>query len=310
MSRKITAASKNQRTKRALAEKAPKLVENTKQCLLLKGPKSSNIVQSVLKDIHSLKKPDSKLFQKKNLTRPFEDPGSVEFLGKQNDCSLFAYVSHSKKRPHNLVLGRLFDFQLLDMVELSIDESTFKSMADFESDRKATVRVGGKPMFVFKGDFETSPDMEKTKNLILDFFRGEVLEKINLASLDRVIVVTAHKKKIFFRHYGVIMKKSGSKYPRPELQLVGPSMDLTIRRIKTASEEVTKKANQQPRLGPSAKKRKNMEDGKLGDKLGRVHVEKSDFDKINVAKMRGLKKRKKEDMVPEEEDVVSDASSD
>lgn len=310
MSQKLT-APKNQRSKRELAAKASKLVENTKKCLLLKGPKASSIVHSALKDIHALKKPDSKMFQKKNLTRPFEDPGSVEFMAKANDCSLFAYVSHSKKRPHNLVLGRMFDFSILDMIEFSIDESTFKSMQDFESQRQATVRSGGKPMFVFKGDFETNPNLSKFKNLMLDFFRGEVLEKINLASLDRVIVVSVYKSKIFFRHYGVIMKKSGSKYPKPELQLVGPSMDLTIRRVKSAPEEVQKKANQQARLGPSKTKRKNMEDGLLGDTMGRVHLEKADYDKIAVAKMKGLKKRKQEDMVPEDgEDAVSDASSD
>ena len=33
-----------------------------------------------------------------------------------------------------------------------------------------------------------------------DFFRGEVLPKINLASLDHVIVCTAVDKKIYFRY--------------------------------------------------------------------------------------------------------------
>lgn len=309
MSQKLKITPKSQRTKRALEERAPKIHENTKKCLLLKGPKSSQIAQTILKDLHSLKKPDSKMLQKKNMTRPFEDPGSVEFLGKQNDCSLFAYVSHSKKRPHNLVLGRTFDHQLLDMFEFAVDEPSFKSMADFETARQATVRIGGKPMFVFKGDFETDPELEKVRNLFLDFFRGEVLDKINLAALDRVIVLTAHKKKLYFRHYGVIMKKSGSKYPKPDLQLVGPSMDLTIRRSKSAKEEIHKKANQQPRLGPSAKKRKNMIDGQLGDKLGKLHMQKEDFDKIHIAKMKGLKKRKQADMVPED-DEASDASVD
>ena len=110
-----------------------------------------------------MKKPDSKLFSRKNDTRPFEDQSSLEFLCRQNDCSLFAFGSHSKKRPDNLVLGyahpfpikalalipdltlgrcpipshcchhrRLFDFQVLDMFEFGIDRDTFKSMRELE----------------------------------------------------------------------------------------------------------------------------------------------------------------------------------
>ena len=44
------------------------------------------------------------------------------------------------------------------------------------------LRVGSKPMFVFAGEeFETNTEFALAKNLILDFFRGDVLDKINLA---------------------------------------------------------------------------------------------------------------------------------
>ncbi len=50
--------------------------------------------------------------------RPFEagGEGALESHCARNNCSLFALGSHQKKRPHNLVLGRLFDFRLYDMV--------------------------------------------------------------------------------------------------------------------------------------------------------------------------------------------------
>ena len=38
--------------------------------------------------------------------RPFEDQTSLEFMSQKNDASLFAFGSHSKKRPHNLVFGK------------------------------------------------------------------------------------------------------------------------------------------------------------------------------------------------------------
>ena len=83
--------------------KAPKLIENVKASLGIKGPKMSQLVGDVLKDLHKFKQPNSTLLTKRNITRPFEDVSSVEFLGKVNDASLFTYGSHSKKRPHNLV---------------------------------------------------------------------------------------------------------------------------------------------------------------------------------------------------------------
>src|SRR3546814_6517942 len=37
---------------------------------------------------------------------PFDNEQGLEFLCQKNDCSLFGMVSHSKKRPNNLVLVR------------------------------------------------------------------------------------------------------------------------------------------------------------------------------------------------------------
>jgi len=292
MSSKI---AKTQRSKRALEAMAPKLVENVKKTLLLKGPKSSEVVQKVLRDLYTLKKPDAKLFTKRNLTRPFEDQSSLEYMCKANDSSLFAYGSHSKKRPQNLVLGRMFDFQVLDMIEFGLEASTFKSMADFEGKRKAVVRIGSKPMFVFRGSgFETSPELGTLKSLLLDYFRGEVLSKVNIAGLDRLIVCTAYKEKVYFRHYGVLLKNSGTSTPNVQLELVGPSMDLKIRRTRSAPVDLQKLAMQTPR-GQRSSKRKNMEKGLHGDKMARVHLGRQNLDEIAVSKMKGLKKRKGEE---------------
>ena len=68
---------------------------------------------------------------KKNEIRPFEDINSLEFLSQKNDCSLFMVGSHSKKRPHNLIMGRMFNYQLLDMIELGVLD--YKSIESFKS---------------------------------------------------------------------------------------------------------------------------------------------------------------------------------
>lgn len=43
--------------------------------------------------------------------------------------SLFAVGSHTKKRPNNLVLGRLYDFRLYDMVEFGVHN--YRSIQSF-----------------------------------------------------------------------------------------------------------------------------------------------------------------------------------
>lgn len=291
---------KNQRSKRALHSREPKIIENTKKSLIIKGPKTSDVVVKALKDVHSMKKPNSIIFQKKNMTRPFDDHTSVEFLSQRNDCSLLCYGSNSKKRPHNLVWGRFFDHQMIDLIETSINGSTFKTMQEFSSGRKSVVRVDSKPCFVFMGDdWGRDPDLKALKSLFLDFFRGFTVESVDLAGMNRVIVMAASEKSVYFRHYGILLKKSGSRLPKVVLEEVGPRMDLTVGRRLTGSNELRKMSMRQARAA-SVPKKKNISRSNMGDKLGRVHMNRQDFSKLELAKTKGLKKRNRPD---EEEDA-------
>lgn len=71
-----------------------------------------------LRFLHSLQGDAVKYSRNNADMRPFEAGGEMglEAHCARNNCSLFALGSHQKKRPHNLVLGRLFDFRLYDMV--------------------------------------------------------------------------------------------------------------------------------------------------------------------------------------------------
>jgi ribosome production factor 2 len=104
---------------------APKVIENTKSVIFLRGTRSSEIATGLLKDLYSMRKPFAKMLQRKNDNmHPFEDASSLEFICQKNDCSIFTIASHSKKRPDNLTIGRMFDGHLLDMVEVGIDACT------------------------------------------------------------------------------------------------------------------------------------------------------------------------------------------
>ena len=85
---------------------------------------------------------DSLRLSRKNDIHPFEAEAVpwIEHQGQKSNCSLFAIGSHSKKRPNNLVLGRLFDFHMYDMVELGV--RGFAPLSSFQGAQVA--QLGGK----------------------------------------------------------------------------------------------------------------------------------------------------------------------
>ena len=64
------------------------------------------------------------------MLKPFEDETSLEYLAQKTDHSLFAFGFNSKKRPNSLILGRTYDYHILDMFELTIEQ--MKTMDDFK----------------------------------------------------------------------------------------------------------------------------------------------------------------------------------
>ncbi|XP_022252018.1 ribosome production factor 2 homolog isoform X2 [Limulus polyphemus] len=242
-----------------------------------------------MKDFCSLKKPHGVFFNRKNETRPFEDPLSLEFFSKKNDASLFMFGSHNKKRPHNLIIGRMYDYHVLDMLELGVE--SFQPLAEFEGPK---IPVGTKPVLLFAGEtFETEPDYQRLKNLFLDFFRGQEISRVRLQGLEHVIIFIAVEDMIYWRNYRILMKKSGTKIPRIELVEMGPRMNLSVRRTKLASEDMFKLAKKQPSV-LKPKKKKNVKQTALGSTVGRIHMKRQDFGKLQTRKIKSLKKTKPE----------------
>lgn len=286
---------KTKRSKRFLESRAPKLSEDLKTAMIMKGGNTSEMVTQALKDMYALKKPNAVLYKKKNITRPFEDSTSLEFFSKKTDCSLFLFGSHNKKRPNNLIFGRLFDFHVLDMIELGIEKCV--SLKDFKIGK---CPEGTKPMLVFAGEaFQTDTEHKRLKSLFIDFFRGPTVTAVRLAGLEHVLHFTALDGKIYMRSYKCMLKKSGCRTPRMELEEMGPSFDFVLRRTHLASEQLSHLAHRQPRaLKP--KKKKNISHDAFGTKFGRVHMQKQDLSKLHTRKMKGLRKRRGEAVAQEE----------
>ena len=78
----------------------------------------------------ALKRPDSISFSKKNVVRPFEDASSLDFWSQKNDASVFVVGQSTKKRPDGRVFVRMFDYRVLDMCEVGIEN--YKAMNEFK----------------------------------------------------------------------------------------------------------------------------------------------------------------------------------
>ncbi|KAK8679970.1 hypothetical protein V6N13_108926 [Hibiscus sabdariffa] len=144
---------------------------NREKTLILQGTKTSATLNSILSEIYHLKKGGAVRFTRKNDNiKPFESGGetSSEFFSLKTDCSLFV------KRPNNLVIGRMYDHHVYDLVEVGIEN--FKSIESFTYDKKMAPRVGAKPFIAFVGEeFENVDELKHLKEVLLDLLRGEAL---------------------------------------------------------------------------------------------------------------------------------------
>ncbi|KAA8497175.1 Ribosome production factor 2-like [Porphyridium purpureum] len=290
--------------KRVLQERAGKHKENAKKVLVLKGRSGSEVINNVLRELQLLKAPLCCRLQRKNDILPFESgkDGLLESLARKYDCSLFAMGSHSKKRPHNLVLGRMFDFSVLDMVEFGVEQ--LKGIHAFGG--AAKFAPGTKPMIVFNGDdYERSQLTAKIKNLLLDFLRGEEMEALDLTGLDRVIVCTLLPEEqqagldqpqspsavVAINQFRVELLKNpdAPKVPKSRLVDAGPSMILRARRSQFASDELYRSALRRSKENKQ-KSKKNISHDVFGDELGRIHLGKQDLGQLVTARPKALKK--------------------
>jgi ribosome production factor 2 len=245
---------KNARTKRFLDNKAPQLHENPRTALFLKYSSTSEILNLVMTDLHSLKRPLGIKFSKKNVIHPFEDPSSLEFFSEKNDASMMVFGSHSKKRPHCMTIVRMFDYKVLDMLELLIEPETLRTLSQFKNEK---ARVGLKPLIAFSGSaFESPTENAYTlaKSILLDLFKGPDVEKVDVEGLQYIMNFSVEEEEndevkpiIRMRCYLIRTKKAGGSLPKVEVEEMGPRIDFRVGRTKEADVEMLKEAMRKPK---------------------------------------------------------------
>ncbi|KAF8155431.1 Brix domain-containing protein [Crassisporium funariophilum] len=317
-----TIKPKNARSKRALDARLPKETEDPRTAIFVKGTHAGEVLNSVMRELMALKRPNAIAFNKKNPIHPFDAAStsiqSLEFWADKNDASMFVVGQTTKKRPHGMTFVRMYDGKVLDMMEVGVE--SWVGMADFKTPKSTP---GHKPLMHFASElFDTHPRFIQLKSILLDFFNGEAIESICLPGLEHVISVscaptpsalnnatvnmypnqqrsapedTSILPKVHIRTYTIKLLASGTRIPRVELTPMGPSLNLALRRHQPADPELLKQAMKRPKLKKTdvekglGKRKKNMEVDEMGDLRGRVHVGKQDLGKLQTRKMKGLK---------------------
>jgi ribosome production factor 2 len=289
---------KTAKGRRLLKRRESQAVEGAKQALILAGNRVSHEAQTLLKDLHKVRTPLSQLFSRTHQMHPFEDVNKLESLCSKYDNGLFAFASSSKKRPLRLIIGRLFDSQLLDMQEFAIKD--YKPMQTF---RGADATLGAKPLILFQGStFESDERMKRAKSLLLDYFSGPRPEKVMAQGLEHVVVCSAvegaapagdskNAPALVLKRFRMKMTKSGSKLPHVELVEVGPSFKMELDRTRDPDRERWKQAIKVPKE-VKVQKVKNVKKDSMGKRNARIHMGSQDYNQIHTVH-HGESKRKK-----------------
>ncbi|CCW70237.1 unnamed protein product [Phytomonas sp. Hart1] len=307
---------KNNTVRRALKKYEPKVMENPKCILFLKGSSINEVGSDAMADLNAITKPYNKKLAKKNAFTPFDGYQHLEFLGFKNDCSLFCFGSHNKKRPNNLTFGRLFDFHILDMVEAGIIAADRLDMS--RASEVEAGSLGGKPFFVFEGsEFSSDPTFMRLKNLLVDFFGGGNDAEINLDGCDRVLFFSLRSANgedacvapatdclgnnkptekgntiLCMRHYAVQKPSFAAGFSKNiqniSLHDIGPNFDLELRRIQFAEPPAFRAACKVPRevLAKMRSTQTNVSTDDMNNLTGQIHVGNQNTDTLNLRRFK------------------------
>ena len=279
--------------KRILASRGPALFEDDKLAMFVKGNNCSNEVTKLMSDLGNLKKPLLVSRKRDANFYPFQDMEHIQKMANSAHCNLVVLGESSKKRKAALVLMRVFNEQMLDALELNI--TNYQPTTSFRG--VAGCSVGAKPLLVFQGAGFSSAESQlfRTKNMFIDLFRNADPKAIALEGIEHTIVITeTDSGKCMFRVYRIEKKKGDTpNVPLVNLVEMGPSFDFTLGRERLPDFTLWKASMRKPTVLSTTvsskeeptkkiKKNKNITTNVLGQTLGRIHMGRQDYTKLNT----------------------------
>lgn len=293
--------AKTHRGKKFLDDHAPKNQENRKQSLFIKGRKVSQDLSAFYEELAKFRHGEIKRYSRNNDILPFEDYSDIEQFCKKNYCSLFTFFSHNKKRPMDVIFGRLFNYHMMEMYEFGVTNLITSDPKQPNHLPKAEYDSGAIPALIFQGD-QWETEFAPIRSVFMDFFVGDLKGTITEDQIQHALVFTivqqGEQSTILVRHYQVHQGKPGSD---STLTLASPSFDLVPRRSQLPDEQLMKSALEKAVVN---KKKKNITRNELGEEIGRVFTGKPDVNKIHPTRFKGLPKMKYERPAEPVDDVL------
>lgn len=190
----------------------------------------------------------------------------------------FLIRSSNKKRPDNLIFGRLHDHKVLDQFETQITAIE----GNFEEAFKQIDLTQRAILVVFGDVFETKPELGRIRNFFTDMFGSNNQKtKIDIEySLGFVITLTGFEDGSLELRFHKYSKAQGA------LVDLGVKLRMRLGRTKLATDEVFKEACKQPKLEKKTALKKVSEKSGTGEHLARVHVRQQDLKTLRLKKIK------------------------
>ena len=145
--------------------------------------------------------------------------------------------------------------------------------------------------------WDADPRLGTLRGVLLDLFRGQPTRPGYgqlLASFPWVVSVShsEDRERVHVRTFTVGLTRSGIRTPRVRLEDMGFHLDLALRRHKAADPVVLAEATRTPDQVAEGR-RKNVSTDDIGDKYGRVHMERQDFGALRLAPTKAARADRK-----------------
>jgi len=169
----------------------------------------------------------------------------------------------------------------------------YKPITEFEGAKPPSAT---RLMYSFNGsEFETNEHLRMFKNMIVDFYRNDVNEKLVVDEITAMMVFTAFEGMVYMTVYAVKPNRTQN-----EIHEVGPRVVFMPGRNKFGAESMRSEAMKVPKELAPPKKRKNVKTDMFGQKIGTVHAHTEDLENLTkkIKLPKALRDDRKKKMKP------------
>ncbi|KAI5180480.1 ribosome production factor 2 [Nematocida sp. AWRm80] len=253
---------------------APQTIEPPKRMLVIASCNNSPKTKPLMNLLLAIKKHSIKYIDTEGECMPRVDNssmanGKLEEQMKRHKASLFAYIATGKNDKIRLILGRSYEYQLIDIAQFTLPPYTNQEIPIGHS----TIAV-----VLMNGRLEN----DRTQNLILDIFRDTIPPLIGIPVCTTAIGLTVEKDKIEMD----ILRIDHSPF---NLVPVVPKIELTLTGTYHTDAKTFRESKRTIRQTEKAVK--NVEKGPLSSTIGTLHIQRQQLSELELSKSKAFRNR-------------------